>query len=511
MNTLLNRWLQKPPVGVMIDRGSPFCAGLTGYLRFSEGGGNSIDLVHGRVGTPFGAAWCKTPMGSAVQTDGTATYFAYPAGYDDTNYLPLTVEVWIAPMLATETAFDRFVQRSGSGGVGADNRQWSFRADAVTGNKFMCQMAGGGASPTLNLSDDRPWVVGRPHQLVGVCVGASAFSFYVNGRPASTTASDTASDGGVATVEFGRKTSTATNLTAAQFILYRTWKRALSQAEIIELYGHPFLTDLLPTNRRWFLPPPAAGGTANTQSLSGSITMSGALTKLVLKSFSPSWLMTAALSKLAAKPLSGSEAMTGALTKQDQKGLTGTEAMAGGTVTKVDGKAVSGTLTMSGSIAKAVSKALAGAITMTGTITKLILKPLADSIAMSGLLTTQKLKSLTLSGALAMSGLLTKAVSKAVSGASTMSGLLTKLTSKALSGLQSLAGILTSSKISGVQKATILLRCEALKGEPLRCQAAKIENTLAAVYRVPTRCQATKTINQTSAAQKTAALRTRAE
>lgn len=169
----------------------------------------------------------------------------------------------------------------------------------------------------------------------------------------------------------------------------------------------------------------AAGGTTFTQSLSGSLTSSGALAKRTNKPLSGSLTSSGAIAKRIGKTFSGSVTSTGTLS-----------------VTKVVLLALAGTLTASGTLLRRTGKGLTGSITPTGTVTRSLVRTLAGSATPAGAVTRRTAKSV--AGSVTSSGTLAKTVGKALAGTLTAAGALIKRTAKTLAGSTTAAGSVTT-------------------------------------------------------------------
>jgi hypothetical protein len=176
---------------------------------------------------------------------------------------------------------------------------------------------------------------------------------------------------------------------------------SLNRGEIAALSDNPWILFQALTRRLWA----ASGGTAYTQSISGSLTPAGALTKQT------------------GKALSGSSTATGALTK-------------------LTSKAFAGSITSAGVLSRSIAKSFAGSITSTGNIVKQTAKAFAGSVTGSGALSTMILFTASFAGSITPSGALSKMTQKALAGNSTLTGAITKLTSKGLSASITLSGAL---------------------------------------------------------------------
>jgi hypothetical protein len=204
---------------------------------------------------------------------------------------------------------------------------------------------------------------------------------------------------------------------------YLLYDRVLAGAEARSLSENIHQVWVAPVRRLWAV---SSGGTAYNQSVGGSITAAGALTKRTSKAVAGSSTASGAVAKRTSKPLSGSSTASGALTKRTSK-------------------AFAGSVTSTGNIVKRTSKAFAGSITGSGTLATMILftASFAGSITPSGAIAKLTMKAL--AGTSTLAGAITKKTFKALDGNITMAGVLTKLTKKAMSGSVTAAGAVTTS------------------------------------------------------------------
>lgn len=179
---------------------------------------------------------------------------------------------------------------------------------------------------------------------------------------------------------------------------------------------------------------PSTAGQTFTQSLAGTLTSSGAITRQTGKEFA------------------GTGTSSGALTKQVNKSLAGTGTSAA-VLAKLVGKPLAGTLVSAGTLAKQANKAFAGTITSSGTLTtvKVLLRTFTGTLTSSGASTRQANKALT--GSVTPSGALGKLTSKALAAAVTAAGSLAKLVVKPFAGSATSSGTLTRQSIGATQNA----------------------------------------------------------
>jgi hypothetical protein len=192
--------------------------------------------------------------------------------------------------------------------------------------------------------------------------------------------------------------------------------------------------------------PASSAGTTFTQSLSGSVTLTGVLVGKALKALTGAVTSAGTLTKQTQTTKTGVVTPTGVLTKQDRPAnLTGAVTPSG-TLVKRTNKPLVGGVTPSGALVGKALKALVGAVTPTGVLTKLVL--LANktgTVTLTGVLAKAFVKSLT--GSVTLSGSFLARANKALTGTVTLTGSLTKKTIRALTGSVTLSGSLSAIKL----------------------------------------------------------------
>jgi hypothetical protein len=127
------------------------------------------------------------------------------------------------------------------------------------------------------------------------------------------------------------------------------------------------------------------GGTEYDQSVGGTLTLAGTVTKATTKTFAGTLTSAGTVVKSTAKTLAGTLTTAGAVTKSTGKLLAGTLTSSGAITSSFTFlKSLEGTLTMSGALVKDVGKNVAGTLTPTGAISKAIAKSLAGTLSFIG-------------------------------------------------------------------------------------------------------------------------------
>lgn len=180
-------------------------------------------------------------------------------------------------------------------------------------------------------------------------------------------------------------------------------------------------------------PAAGGGGTTYTQTVTGSITPSGSLTRTISKALSGAVTATGTITRTIRKALGGAVAASGAVTKTISKAFSGA-ITAAGTVTErlVVTLALSGSITATGSLSRTIRKLAAGSITAVGALTKKTSKALSGTVTATGALTKKVSKTLvgaiTATGSLAELMIVTLATAGSITAAGVVSGVKTTIT-----------------------------------------------------------------------------------
>jgi hypothetical protein len=180
------------------------------------------------------------------------------------------------------------------------------------------------------------------------------------------------------------------------------------------------------------------------QSVSGTLTSAGALSKQTGHGLSGTLTSAGALLKQVSHELSGALTSAGALAKQTARSLSGAMTSAGAAA-KSTGHSLSGSMTSAGDLSKQVGKSLSGTLTSAGAKLLQVGKSLSGSMSSTGVLDAARTFTAVISGSMASAGALAKQTGKSLSGSLTSAGSLTRQVGLALSGVLSSAGSLAKS------------------------------------------------------------------
>ena len=223
----------------------------------------------------------------------------------------------------------------------------------------------------------------------------------------------------------------------------------------------------------WFPFTPASGGTTYNQSVSGSVTPSGAIVKQAARALTGAVTPSGAALKSTSRALAGAFTPAGAIAKQPAKSFTGAFTPAGALV-RQPGKALAGSLASAGTLVRQAAKALAGAVTPTGSVTKLTSRSLAGAVTPSGALASIRTVLLSLAGALTPSGALVRQTARSLAGAVTPTGEAIKQTARSVSGGVTPAGTLSSIRAVLLSLAGTLTPSGALARQTNKIAAGQV-------------------------------------
>lgn len=229
----------------ILDRGTPLARGLSFYIPGNEGSGAALEYTQKKaITTASGVGWLNTELGPLLNLciASATTEHVTRAETSPGATSPLSVACWYEPNEVT-TAAQGFLSWAGSYNSGSphfifQNNSGNLRI--YWANGYRVDLSGVLAT-------------GQPTHIALSFTGAIA-TFYVNGQSR------------------GNYTASATNTGAATFYIgagfqnprnarigdVGVWTRALSAAEVFELYATPFR--LLARRARFFLAAAAPGG-----------------------------------------------------------------------------------------------------------------------------------------------------------------------------------------------------------------------------------------------------------
>lgn len=276
--TLRDQDRVKPTSVDGIDWSDPLAVGLRTLCLCNEGSGVPFDLVHGPLagaddftqGTP--GTWSSGNMGPSVRD-----FAAPPQSCADTAFVngPWSVACWCrvdnltAARQPNPWGQFNYVSETNNqgwflGGGTGSNGKWCFYTYRNTSS----------ATYALNGGSNRK---AGDNFIVGTTDGTTR-RLYVNGRlEASTT------NNANAILNTTNGISNSSDLEQTPLYIGYAWSRCLTPNEINELLEEPYRVLLVPTTRRWFVPPQSAGGSQNlTRTLSDSPSTSESITRTLI-------------------------------------------------------------------------------------------------------------------------------------------------------------------------------------------------------------------------------------
>lgn len=187
-----------------------------------------------------------------------------------------------------------------------------------------------------------------------------------------------------------------------------------------------------------------ASGTQYTQSVAGTLTDSGALSKRGGKAAAGSLTSAGALTKQDRTAKAGALTSAGTIAKQARATMAGSLTSAGALAAiRTVLMALAGALGMSGAVSKQTGKSTDGTLTSGGTVAKQTRKGLAGSLTSGAALSALRTILLTLAGALGLSGDATKQTRTTKAGTLSSAGNATRQTNKSTAGTLTSAGALS--------------------------------------------------------------------
>lgn len=260
----------KPPLNSSLDRNNPLANGLVAYWPFLENsGGLTYDLSgSGKTGTITGATWVPGKFGSCLSFNGSG-YVNYGAA-TSLELTTMTLSAWI------KTNFTGNYQVIINKQVSSTNRNYWFAIHSTT-NVLLFYFYVGETNKTINGSTvvaDGNW-----HHVVAVYDGSLRY-LYVDGKSDATPTSPGGNPNvGTSNVYIGAEAG-ITRFFNGLLDNVMIFNRALSAAEIAQLYREPFGFIQKSPLELWTYTPtvggtvPIVGSTSGTSTVAGSLTIS---------------------------------------------------------------------------------------------------------------------------------------------------------------------------------------------------------------------------------------------
>lgn len=190
-----------------------------------------------------------------------------------------------------------------------------------------------------------------------------------------------------------------------------------------------------------------SSGTQHNQSVAGSLTSAGAITRRPAKLPAGSLTSAGAITRRTASTKAGTLTSAGTATKRTSKGIAGTLSSAGAlSAIRTVLMAIAGALGMGGALSKRTATTEAGTLTSSGAATKQTRRSVAGTLSSSAMLNSIRTFLRTVAGTLGMSGAATKQTRSTKAGALVSAGDITKQTHTTTSGVLGSSGALARAR-----------------------------------------------------------------
>lgn len=177
---------------------------------------------------------------------------------------------------------------------------------------------------------------------------------------------------------------------------------------------------------------------ANTSSLTGSLSFTGAASRRTNRALTGAVSFTGAATKRPSRALTGALSFTGSIpSRAITRPLTAALSFTGATAKRA-GRALTGGISFTGSATKRTGVPLTGGVSSTGAITRRSNRALPGGLSFTG--TSSKATSRNLTGGLSFTGSLPRRVARALTGTLTTSGSTTRTVNRSLQATLSFAG-----------------------------------------------------------------------
>jgi len=419
----------QPTCGYEVDWGHPLSVGLIAGWLFNEGGGRRVQNVvpEGLPGI-FTAndsvtfpTWTRfTKYGGYALTSGGQSYIGVGLG-SKLEPTRITVQCWMKPASSSQNHIAMSKRHLGNG----DNAWFLGKGDATGTFKWIAYTSAG----TLNCRSATNFSTGVWHHGIGIYDGANANLWVDKVNTATAAGSGTLNGASARRLVIASDDQISNYWDGGDLALPMIWGRPLTPNEIAWLFHEPyaFLRPINPYHRVYI----ALSGTAYSQLLTETLTLTDALLRESRKLLSEGVTLTDVLAKLTNKPFTEGVTLNEVLSKQPQKmlleALTATDALARSTT-----KALSDPVALTDAVMKSTGKTFTEVVILTDTLLKqlIFVKVLTETITLTETLTKQAGK--TLVDTVTLTEVLTKSLQRVLAEAVTLSEVLVKHCQKAL-------------------------------------------------------------------------------
>ena len=252
MRTNNGQILYIPRIGQRANLQHPLMKGCVGWWPLTDGGGGiAKDLVRGNDGTLNGnAAFVSSEIGASLSCSGVSQG-GVTASTNPVASLPITVSAWFK---TSNTSSDMYI---------IDGDDSSDRI-AIYRNAGGSLVAFAGGSRTFSTSSsviaDGNW-----HHVVAIYTSSGITGYFDGEQAASGSAATTSLSG----LRIGGRYSSTSNWDG-ELQNIRTYDRALSDSEILQLYTNPWSGLSIPSSTRYFFVPQLITASPKLFSISGS-------------------------------------------------------------------------------------------------------------------------------------------------------------------------------------------------------------------------------------------------
>jgi len=223
---------------------------------------------------------------------------------------------------------------------------------------------------------------------------------------------------------------------------------------------------------------PTAGGTTFNQSVAGSITPAGAITKQAGKPFAGAISPAGAQARQTNKPLAGAATLAGTLLKTTGKTLAGAVTPIGAVANAlVRLLSLAGTIAPTGALLRQANKILSGSVIPTAAVTKQPQKTFAGAVTPTSVVANIKTILLALAGAITPAGTLIRQTRRALGGTVAPAGAVLKQTAKRFTGVITPTGAAASTRLAFLAVAGTIAPAGALAKRVAKTLTATVSPT----------------------------------
>jgi len=411
--------------------GHPLAQGLVGGWMFQEGAGRRVaniipDALPGTfvandsVTYPAWTLFHRPQYGGRAIQNQTQSYISV-GDYTLLNPPRITVHAWF--YRTSTTANEPGVTKRHLG----NNSNNFFLGTGSSPNGMFSFIAYTIASP-LTAESSTNFTTNAWHQVVGTYDGTNA-RLWVDRLNTATVAGGGALNGNTFPKLVIGSDFQVNGYWNGRIAFVVIWNRALSSAEITELYTNPHAFLAPPSTRRYFL---TSIGQAFAQLLTESVTLTDALRKRPGKAMNDSVILTDTVNRLAAKGLVEAVTLNDVLAKLTAKaalteGITLSETLIRGAT-----KSLSESITLSDALARLTSKAFSDGVSLSDVLAKLTGRTLTDSVALTDTLVKQLIFTKLLTETISLTEALAKQTGKTLPETVTLTDSITKLLQRVL-------------------------------------------------------------------------------